>query len=90
MSISISANFPKASSTQTIQRSLPLTSTAEPKASKEIERGERGESLPVHSQGQHTQKVGHPPFLQRACNVTVGKEKRKTLLWLFFSRLLDL
>ena len=68
--------------TQTIHRSLPLSSTAEPKA-KERERERGRESLPVHSQGQHTQKVGRPPFLQRACNVTVGKEKRKTLLWLF-------
>lgn len=42
-----------------------------------------GEDLPVRSQERCTQKVGHPPFLQRACNVTVGEEKRRTLLRLF-------
>lgn len=42
-----------------------------------------GDNLPVHSQEHCTQKVGRPPFLQKACNVTVGEEKRRTLLWFF-------
>lgn len=45
---------------------------------------EEGEDLPVHSREHCTQKVGRPPFLQRACNVTVGEEKRRTLLLCFF------
>jgi len=45
--------------------------------------GKEREHLPVHSQEHCTQKVGRPPFLQRACNVTVGEDKMRTLLRLF-------
>lgn len=45
---------------------------------RETQMKEEKEDLPVHSQEHCTQKVGHPPFLQRACNVTVGEEKRRT------------
>lgn len=41
-----------------------------------------GTNLPVHNQEHCTQKAGRPPSLQRACNVAVGEEQRRTLLWL--------
>lgn len=39
-----------------------------------------GKDLPVHSRELCTQKVCRPPFLKRACSVTVDEEKRRTLL----------
>lgn len=43
-----------------------------------------GTNVPVHSQEHCTRKADRPPSLQRACNVTVGEEQRRTLFWFRF------
>lgn len=43
-----------------------------------------GTNVPAHSQEHCTRKADRPPSLQRACNVTVGEEQRRTLLWFRF------